>query len=153
MSATIGLRNAFSRVIANMSGEQAERTVTEMAMVARAYSDEITPIDTSNLINSGFVRPERGPYSYKATVGYTAKYAGWVHEMPGTLKGKPRADFGRTSRYSEFGPVIPVNFGGGTKVGNYWDPNAEPKFLEKGRDKMISEDAERIIKKNMEPKA
>ena len=142
----------FSQVIASMSGPQAERTITEMLIQARQYSDELTPIDTGNLINSGYRNVRPLPDGYEGTVGYTAKYAEWVHEMPGTLKGQPREDFGRTSRYSDFGPVIPVAFGGGTGIGNYWDPNAEPKFLEKGRDKMIREDAENIIQRNMEPR-
>lgn len=78
----------------------------------------LTPVDTSNLINSQY-RPSIDNNG-SGHVGYTAEYAYWVHEMPGTLKGQPRENFGS------------AGFGGGTGVGNYWDPNAEPRFLAKG---------------------
>jgi hypothetical protein len=59
-----------------------------------------------------------------AVVGYTANYAVQVHEAPMTLKGKPRAHFGKTKKG--------VAFGGGTGKGRYWDPQgrAQNKFLE-----------------------
>jgi hypothetical protein len=76
-----------------------------------AMADTMTPIDTSNLINSR-TAPQIEPSAtgMKGRVGYTAHYAAAVHEATGKLKGKPR----------------PRN------RGNYWDPNAEPQFLEKG---------------------
>lgn len=51
-------------------------------------------------------------------VGYTANYALWVHESPGTLKGKPRGAKKGSKR--------------GKYRGHYWDPQgrAQPKFLE-----------------------
>lgn len=71
-----------------------------------------TPIDTSNLVNSMYV-PKVYQYQGKTLgyIGYTSEYAGWVHSAPGTLKGLPRQ--------------------GPTTGGNYWDPNGEPRFLDK----------------------
>lgn len=84
----------------------------------------MTPIDTSNLVNSLYApRITATPGGYTGAVGYTAAYARAVHEAPGKLKGLPRADFGKTR--------AGVAFGGGKKVGRYWDPNAEPGFLRK----------------------
>lgn len=85
----------------------------------------MVPVDTSNLINSAFgptITSRNGLMS--GSVGFTAKYAFWVHEMSGKLKGQPRAHFGKTG--------AGVEFGGGSLTGTYWSPNAEPKFLEKG---------------------
>jgi len=42
----------------------------------------------------------------------------------GKLKCQPRAHFGTTKDGKQFG--------GGTGVGRYWDPSAEPVFLTKG---------------------
>lgn len=82
----------------------------------------MVPIDTGFLLNSAF-----GPTFLKdnhGRVGYAAEYAKWVHDAPGTLKGQPRAHFGKTG--------AGVAFGGGTGVGTYWSPDAEPQFLVKG---------------------
>lgn len=106
-------------------------------MEGAAIADTMVPVDTSNLINSRFA-PEikSSQKGMTGKVGYSASYAAAVHGMSGKLKGKPRADFGTTSNHSKVGPQKPQSFGGGTKVGNYWDPNGEPQWLEKGFDKL-----------------
>lgn len=96
-------------------------------------SATMTPIDTSLLVNSLYKPQIQGTSGH---VGYTAKYAGWVHDMPGKLRGQPRAHFGRTGNQSAVGPQQPTAFGGGTGKGNYWDPNGRPKFLEVAFDKI-----------------
>lgn len=91
---------------------------------------EITPIDVGTLRNSTFTDVQLTNTTISARIGYTAKYAPWVHEMPMTLKGKPRAHFGRTSNQSKVGPQQPMDFGGGSGKGVYWQ-SGENKFLEK----------------------
>lgn len=85
----------------------------------------MTPMDVGTLVNSLYA-PRVISMSGKVTgtVGYTAMYAKAVHDAPGTLKGLPRKDFGKTRNGQ--------TFGGGTGKGNYWDPTGEPKFLYKG---------------------
>lgn len=95
----------------------------EIAITAEAYAVSDTPRDTGALINGYYVNVEENPDGAHATVGNTARYAFWVHEMPGTLKGQPREHFGKTREG--------VAFGGGTGKGCYWDPDADPKFLER----------------------
>lgn len=95
----------------------------EIAITAEAYAVSDTPRDTGALINGYYVNVEENPDGAHATVGNTARYAYWVHEMPGTLKGQPREHFGKTREG--------VAFGGGTGKGCYWDPDADPKFLER----------------------
>lgn len=112
-----------------IKGKKTERAIIAILKQGAALAAVITPVDTSNLINSQTV-----PTLISTTqgqlgrVGYTARYAAWVHEMPGTLKGKPRAHFGQTA--------AGVKFGGGTEKGTYWSPNAEPQFLTKGFEKL-----------------
>lgn len=76
-----------------------------------ALAQLMTPIDTGNLANSQYAPQITHSVGHtKGTIGYTAEYAGAVHEMPGVLKGMPRAN----------------------GSGNYWDPDAKPKFLTEG---------------------
>lgn len=107
-----------------------EETRTEAAIYAilsegGAIAQTMVPVDTSALINSQYApQIEKTTVGMTGYIGYTAKYAGWVHEMPGKLKGLPRAHFGVTRDG--------VQFGGGTLQGNYWDPSGEPMWLTKG---------------------
>lgn len=102
----------FNRI----AGPVTEGAVYTLLSYGAAVASTLTPVDTGALINSQYapqitVRADE----VEGHVGYTANYAEWVHDAPGTLKGLPRADFGS-----------------GTGVGNFWDPNAEPGFLGHG---------------------
>lgn len=100
------------------------RALTQALILGGSEAASMTPQDTSTLVNSSFKDVRKDGAKIVGTFGYTARYALWVHEAPGTLKGQPRADFGRTR--------AGVAFGGGTGRGNYWDPTGEPQFLRKG---------------------
>lgn len=101
----------LDKKIHEISNERTEKALYLVASQGRAVADTMTPVDTSNLINSGYSpQIEKRVDGMTATVGYTAKYAFAVHEKPGTLKGKQRANGN----------------------GNYWDPSGEPQFLAKG---------------------
>lgn len=110
--------------------EQIKEIGRDAATAAYVIANEVmntaamdTPQDTGTLINGYYINVEDNPDGAHATVGNTARYAYWVHEMPGTLKGQPREHFGKTREG--------IAFGGGTGRGNYWDPDADPKFLER----------------------
>lgn len=124
----------------NIEQQRVPRAITAGAMVGQAYAQMLTPIDTSNLINSQYRRLRHNQWGWRAAVGYTAAYAAAVHEASGKLKGQPRAHFGMTKGGTAFG--------GGTGVGNYWDPDAEPGFLRKGFDDH-REEIERAIKRGL----
>lgn len=125
-----------------IGGVRAERAITEMLVQAGAYAQQITPIDTSNLVNSQFRKVERTGEKITGELGYGAAYALYVHRAPMKLKGQPRANFGRTREG--------VEFGGGSGQGNYWDPNGENMFLEKGVQEMVEQDFVEIVKRNMQ---
>lgn len=113
-----------------ISKDTTQKAIFAILREGQAAGATMVPIDTGFLINSSF-----GPVMLDDSlgrVGYTAEYALWVHEAPGTLKGQPRKDFGMTSNHSDFGPQKPRAFGGGSGRGRYWDPAGEPKFLAKG---------------------
>lgn len=115
-----------------------ERAVYNVLQAGAAYSDMLTPVDTSNLINSRYApQIQRSDGKVSGTVGYTAEYAAAVHNMSGKLKGQPREGFGN------------AGFGGGTGKGTYWSPDAEPKFLEKGFE-MVKPEVPAILKASYE---
>lgn len=123
------VRKGFTELLENISGPRTHSAIYAVLWQGSELAATMTPIDTSNLVNSRYApRIKRGERGMVGEVGYTAHYAAAVHNAPGTLKGLPRAHFGKTRAGQEFG--------GGTLNGNYWDPDAEPRFLEKGFDEL-----------------
>lgn len=116
------LQSNISKFFADVKEKKTEAAVYAVANEVLNVAQTYTPVDTSLLINSKF-----GPLivsskdDVKATVGFNAEYAKFVHNASGRLKGQPRAHFGVTRNGTAFG--------GGTGVGNYWSPDAKPKFL------------------------
>lgn len=111
--------NQINNIISPRTMQQV--MITGMASVAR-----ITPIDTSNLINSQYRELIPTPKGWNGKVGYTANYAAYVNNAKGTLKGKKRT--------------------GEKSKGNYWDPNAEPNFINKGFERDGKEAIEKVIR-------
>lgn len=112
------LKRNLNREIAKIEGDVyggLKAAVAHVLTVAKS----LAPRDLGVLINSGFSDATKNAKRIEVRVGFTAKYAPWVHEMPMKLKGQPRADFGKG-----------VKFGGGSGRGTYWD-SGENKFLEK----------------------
>lgn len=106
-----------------------ERTVYEILSQGGAMAAQMTPIDTSNLVNSQYA-PQIEVKQGKVTgnIGYTAEYAQQVHEATGSARGRPRD------------PEDPSR-------GDFWDPNAEPGFLTKGFEE-ITPAIPAILKRN-----
>jgi len=124
------LMSNINKEIGKIEGD-IEGGILAAAKFIQAESQLLTPVDFGLLRNSAFSNVFRTAKSkILGIVGYTAKYAPWVHEAPMTLKGKPRKDFGTTSNHSNAGPQKPKSFGGGSGRGVYWQ-GGENKFLEK----------------------
>lgn len=131
------LRERLKRKLRDVSGDVTERGVTALLITGAQYAFELTPVDSSTLINSQFKKTWQTDMGWSGAVYYEAPYALPVHEAPGTLKGLPRSHFGKTADG--------VEFGGGTGQGNYWDPDAEPQFLKKGME-LMAHDALPILR-------
>lgn len=114
----------INALIGDIQGKKAVRAIQAGMLIGGAQAAIYTPIDTSTLINSQFREMTVSGTRLAGKVGYSAKYAMYVHSASGKLKGQPRADFGVTR--------AGVAFGGGTGTGKYWDPNAKPGFLKAG---------------------
>ena len=117
------VRMKMTEEIRNIADKKTYEVLWIVGNVASGLASGMTPVDTGFLINSMYQTVEKNGNGLCLRVGYTARYAEWVHDMPGTLKGQPREHFGKTREG--------VELGGGTGKGNYWDPNAEPEFLRK----------------------
>lgn len=118
-----------------------QQTLTQALVIGGMYADLLTPIDTGNLLRSRFREVAQSGKGWVGKYGYTAAYAAAVHGASGKLKGQPREDFGKTRSGQ--------SFGGGTGVGNYWDPDAEPEFLTKGFERDGLEAIKQTIIKGM----
>ena len=135
-----GLQDVLSnlnREINNIEGD-IHTGLVKAGIFIKAEAVNMTPVDYGVLRNSAFRQTQRHANGSALRVGFTAEYAPYVHEMPGTLRGQPRSHFGRTRNG--------VEFGGGSGTGNYWD-GGEPKFLEKAVKNNYSEILQ-IIRRN-----
>lgn len=109
------MRSNFKAKVAEITGRRTNDAIHAILSQGAATAATMTPVDTGNLINSQY-RPQIEQRDGKTVghVGYTANYAGFVHDAPGKLKGVQR----------------PGN------RGNYWNPAGEPQFLKKGFDRI-----------------
>ncbi len=135
------VRKNLKALTEKITGPMSEKTITQALIIGGMYADLLTPVDTGNLLRSRFREVKRTVNGWVGQYGYTASYAAAVHGMSGKLKGQPRADFGTTR--------AGVSFGGGTGVGNYWDPKGEPEFLTKGFERDGLSAIKAVIKKGM----
>ena len=129
LSGTDELLRNLRKEIKLIDGDLSDGLKAAAAFI-KGEAQDLAPVDFGVLMASAFSDVVRAGKRIVARVGFTAKYAPWVHEMPMTLKGKPRKNFGKTGTQSAAGPVQSVAFGGGSGKGNYWD-GGENKFLEK----------------------
>lgn len=109
--------------------ERSERAVTQCLIVAGAYAAEITPIATSNLINSQYREVRITNSGVTGEIGYGANYAQYVHDAPGKLLGLNV-------------PRHPIT------DGIVWGPNGKPKFLSEGVLQMARDDMKSIMREN-----
>lgn len=128
---TAGAKKGLKRILEDIRGDRTHGAVYGILSQATSLAATMTPVDTSNLINS-YAPPEIKETSNQ-TVGIvrnTAAYAAAVHGKPGTYLGKnePR---------------------GGNR-GNMWDPSGEPEFMTKGLEE-VKPFVRRIIKEAYKP--
>ncbi len=137
------VRGRFKLLVEQAKGEKTERAITEMVILGGQLASELTPFDEGNLLRSQGRKVWPTAEGMSGAVYYGFKYAGYIHDLSGKLKGLPRGHFGKTREGKQFG--------GGSLRGNYWDAmdgsnTAEPGFLVKGMEKM-TQDAPAILKK------
>lgn len=110
-----------------------ERTVTEIMITVQAYASTMTPVMTSNLINSQYREVRVTANGFEGEFGYGAKYAAYVHNKPGTLLGARKLRRPSQPRW-----------------GYVWEPSGEPEFLSKAVDLMVQNDLWNLIQQGYE---
>ncbi|SCB88543.1 hypothetical protein GA0061081_102202 [Gilliamella bombicola] len=113
------------RITNEIANIKTQRIIQQVMIVGMSFVAPITPRDTSTLINSQYRELKPIPKGWTGRVGYTANYAAFVNNAKGTAKGK------RTGKKSQ---------------GDYWSPNAEPHFVEKGFERDGKQAIEQVIK-------
>lgn len=124
-----GVRQAVERtsqIVDEIIATKAVRALKSATYIIRTESAMLTPIDTSTLINSQFDTVEISGTRITGKVGYSAKYALYVHNASGKLKGRPRSNGN----------------------GAYWGPGGEPQFLTKGAQR-TKDLVDSVIRKEM----
>lgn len=113
-------------------GRLSERFVVKSMISISAQTVPMIPVDTGFLLNSEYRKVRKVGDGFEGEIGYGAEYAAEVHEAKGTAKGKgiPR-DPDNPSR------------------GDYWDPDGEPQFLEKGLDAFIEDELDALIMREL----
>lgn len=101
------LKRRMNTVLTKTIPQKAEKGVFAAITTGGAIANTYAPSEYGFLRNSQYRKIQLSGSEYIGAVGYTAEYAAAVHEAKGKLKGQPRPS-GR---------------------GNYWDPDAKPKFL------------------------
>lgn len=142
------VRSKLKATFEKIANEMTEQTVTEILIVGGGYADALTPVDLGTLVNSRFRRVQKIGDGWSGQYGYTAEYAGWVHNMPGTLRGKPRDSV--DSFNTKEGKT-----GFASDSGNFWDSalgpgQGEPQWLVKGFERDGLDDIKAVIKRNMQ---
>lgn len=74
------VRRNFSRVVSRTAGALTERVVAEILIIGEGYAVNLTPVDTSSLVNSRFRQITGTASGTRGVIGYTAAYAAAVHE-------------------------------------------------------------------------
>lgn len=124
-----GIQEAIRKteqIVGTITAEKAVRAIKSATYIIRTESATLTPIDTSTLINSQFDTVEVSGTRITGKVGYSAKYALYVHSASGKLAGKPRSN----------------------GKGTYWSPGGEPQFLTKAAQR-TKDLVDSVIKKEM----
>lgn len=124
-----GIQEAIRKteqIVGTITAEKAVRAIKSATYIIRTESATLTPIDTSTLINSQFDTVEVSRTRITGKVGYSAKYALYVHNASGKLAGKPRSNGN----------------------GKYWSPGGEPQFLTKAAQR-TKDLVDSVIKREM----
>lgn len=108
------VRRALAKEAMEIAQKKSRKAVTEVLITAAGFAATMTPIDTSNLINSQFREVSVDGEVVTGMLGYTAAYAAAVHDAKGTLLGK------NVLRYKN-----------DPSRGVVWAPDGEPEFLRK----------------------
>jgi len=103
------VKRKYAKMVGKMIGPRTESAMAKVLSTGMTGAKELAPLEYGTLINSAFRRIEYTQHGIRGIAGFTAAYAIYLHE---NRNWSPR----------------PVSM----KKGPGWNPNAKPKFLERG---------------------
>jgi len=103
------LKRKYAVFVGKMTGPRTESAMAKVLSIGMTGAKELAPLEYGTLINSAFRRIEYTPHGIRGVAGFTAAYAIYLHEN------------------RNWSPRPPDK-----KTGPGWNPNAKPKFLERG---------------------
>lgn len=103
------VKRNYAQVVGRMAGPKTEAAMAKVLSIGITGAKELAPLEYGTLMNSAYRRIEKTPTGIRGVAGFTVNYAVYLHEK---TNWKPR----------------PPDM----KKGPAWNPDAEPKFLEKG---------------------
>ena len=104
------VKRKYSVFVGKMTGPKTKSAMAKVLSIGVTGAKELAPLEYGTLINSAFRRIEGSKQlGWRGVAGFTAAYAIYLHQK---TNWSPR-------------PVA-------MKAGPAWNPNATPKFLERG---------------------
>lgn len=110
------VKRNYAQVVGRMTGPKTEAAMAKVLSIGITGAKELAPLEYGTLMNSAFRRIEKTPTGILGVAGFAGgmtqdgfNYAYYLHEN------------------TNWSPRRPEN-----KKGPAWNPDAEPKFLEKG---------------------
>lgn len=76
------IRSNMRQTVRNIAGAKTNKIVTEILIIGEGYAVNLTPVDTSNLVNSRYRRVTNSATGTIGLIGYTSAYAAAVHDGP-----------------------------------------------------------------------
>ena len=106
----------LNKIIDNIQSKRGVRAIYSALYIIGAASAKEVPVDTSTLVNSQFRDVALRGTRITGKVGYSAAYAAYVHDAPGTYL------------YTQTDRPVDAGQAPGSR-GVIWGPNGNPKFL------------------------
>jgi hypothetical protein len=107
-------QNKLDALIGEIQSRNVVAAITAASIIISTEAASMTPIATSTLINSQYRTIDINGTRVTGRIGYSASYALYVHNAPGTLLGKGVPRTGKLKG-----------------KGNVWSKTGEPQFLSK----------------------
>lgn len=103
------VKRQYAAYVGRMVGPKTESAMALVLSIGITGAKELAPLEYGTLMNSAYRRINPTPTGIQGVAGFVVNYAYWLHER------------------TNWSPRPPSK-----KAGPAWNPDAEPKFLEKG---------------------
>ena len=115
------VKKAYNKFVGRMVGPKTEAAMAKVLSIGMTGAKELAPLEYGTLMNSAFRRIEKSSGGFRGVAGFAN----------GTSKNKKTGELFNYAFYlhehTNWSPRAPDK-----KKGPAWNPNAKPKYLERG---------------------